>query len=439
MRDEAVFRIRARRVPRLVVMLAMLAGAAPAFAQDLRSDEGPEQERPFSAGAPRAAAAGLLSEPRLLTSAINAGFDKYGETATPSNGFYMELSNMITGSGFVSIGPGFRRQLFNKNAFVDVSAAISWRMYNMVQGRFELPDLAGKHLSLGTQVMWQDQTQINYFGVGPDSSEANQSQYRMQSVNAVAYASVKPVTSLTIGAEYGFLRRPDILSPGGTFKPVFPTTGDQFPIDPGVAAGFQPNFLHGELSIASDTRDHRSRPTTGGVYRAALTTFADRTDGTFTFRQYEAEGAQFVPVMKDRDWVLAFHGWGVVSDVPQGHDVPFYLLPSLGGNNTLRAYHDYRFHDRNLVVVSAESRWALFTHLDGAIFVDAGNVAARAQDLNLRKTSYGAGIRLHTDKATFARADVAYGAEGWHFIFRTSDPFRLARLTRRVAAVPFVP
>jgi hypothetical protein len=77
--------------------------------------------------------------------------------------------------------------------------------------------------------------------------------------------------------------------------------------------------------------------------------------------------------------------------------------------------------------------------VDVALFVDAGNVGPQFQDLNFDKRSYGGGIRLHTDRATFARLDVAQGAEGWRVVFRTSDPFRIARLTRRVAAVPFVP
>jgi outer membrane protein assembly factor BamA len=136
---------------------------------------------------------------------------------------------------------------------------------------------------------------------------------------------------------------------------------------------------------------------------------------------------------------LALHGWTVWSDVAPGRSVPFYLLPSLGGNNTLRSYPDYRFHDLNAAVLNAESRWALFTHVDVALFVDAGNVGPQFQDLNFDKRSYGGGIRLHTDRATFARLDVAQGAEGWRVVFRTSDPFRIARLTRRVAAVPFVP
>jgi hypothetical protein len=81
----------------------------------------------------------------------------------------------------------------------------------------------------------------------------------------------------------------------------------------------------------------------------------------------------------------------------------------------------------------------LSSSVDGAVFFDAGNVAPRAGDLNLDKTSVGAGLRLHTQSSTWGRLDVAHGAEGWAFVLRTSDPLRLARVTRRVAGVPFVP
>jgi hypothetical protein len=37
----------------------------------------------------------------------------------------------------------------------------------------------------------------------------------------------------------------------------------------------------------------------------------------------------------------------------RSNTVPFYLLPSLGGKNTLRGYYDYRFHDRNMEVFNA--------------------------------------------------------------------------------------
>jgi outer membrane protein assembly factor BamA len=211
-----------------------------------------------------------------------------------------------------------------------------------------------------------------------------------------------------------------------------------FPQDAVYSVAEQPRFVHGELSIATDTRDHRSHPTQGGLYRGAWSRYADRDTGTFTFNRFDAEGAQFLPVA-DARVVFALHGWLVASDTAAGEVLPFYLMPSLGGHNSLRAYTDFRFHDRNLIVVNAESRVALFTHLDAALFVDAGNVAARVADLNLDKRGYGAGLRLHTADSTFARFDVAHGAEGWRLLLRLNDPLHLSRLSRRTAAVPFVP
>jgi hypothetical protein len=136
--------------------------------------------------------------------------------------------------------------------------------------------------------------------------------------------------------------------------------------------------------------------------------------------------------------VIALHGWLAASDAAEGGTVPFYLLPSLGGHNSLRSYPDYRFHDRNMVVVNAEARLAMMSHVDAAVFVDAGNVAPRVGDLNFDKRPVGAGLRLHTRRQTIVRLDVARGDEGWRALIRLTDPLSLSRLARRTAAVPFV-
>jgi outer membrane protein assembly factor BamA len=136
--------------------------------------------------------------------------------------------------------------------------------------------------------------------------------------------------------------------------------------------------------------------------------------------------------------VLALHGMVVTTPREDG-TVPFYLLPSLGGANSLRSFADYRFHDRNMLVANAELRLAMMTHVDLAFFADAGNVAPRVQDLDLDKRSYGAGLRLHTKRQTFARVDMANGAEGWRFLFRLTDPLAFTRLERRASVVPSVP
>jgi outer membrane translocation and assembly module TamA len=91
---------------------------------------------------------------------------------------------------------------------------------------------------------------------------------------------------------------------------------------------------------------------------------------------------------------------------------------------------------------SAESRWALFTHVDAAVFADAGKVASRVADLDVRhlKTSYGAGLRVHNATATLVRLDVGHSVEGWQLFLKISDPFkRSIPISGRSAVVPFVP
>jgi outer membrane protein assembly factor BamA len=176
----------------------------------------------------------------------------------------------------------------------------------------------------------------------------------------------------------------------------------------------------------------------GSVLRAGVSSYRDRTYDTYSFNRFEFEAAHFIPVVQERG-VVALRWWAVLSDTGADQSVPFYLLPSLGGHNTLRGYADYRFHDRHFMVINAESRWALFPHLDGAVFFDAGNVAARVGDLDFGRTSAGFGFRLHTDRTTLARLDIGHGDEGWSVILKLTDPLHLGRLSRRTAAVPFVP
>lgn len=388
---------------------------------------------------PLAVTEGILPEPHFIDRGIRIATKTIGEgSGELKDGFYPELSNMVTGAGWISAGPGYRRWLFGDRAIVDASAAISWRSYKMAQTRFELTKLAHSRLAVGSQIFWQDLTQVTYFGEGAGSLESDRSEYRMKSTDVVGYTNVRPTQWLTVGGRIGWMDRPSLLSPAGTFKRGNPATQEVFAENVAFSRQEQPAYLHGDLSITSDTRDSRSHPTGGGVYRAAWATYSDRDGGAFSFRRYEAEAAQFVPLAEGR-LVLAMHGWLVGTDTTSDQTAPFYLMPSLGGHNTLRGYSDYRFHDRNLLVFNAESRLALFTHVDLAAFVDAGNVAPRIGDLNVDKRDYGLGLRMHSMRATFARIDVAHGEDGWRFFFRTGDPLHLSRLARRVATAPFAP
>jgi hypothetical protein len=405
------------------ILLALGSAYTPIHAQERPAEFKPEPP-------------GFIAEPDPVYRAALFG-SRHFSNGEMTNGWYVDNSSMIPGAGWISLGPGYRSWYNKDSLFVDASAAISWRGYQIAQARIELPKLARSRLAVGSHFKWQNARQIATFGEGPDTLESNRAQYGLRTTNLVGHATLRPVRWLGIGTQIGWLK-PSVGAAGGWFRTNRPDARDLFPADPVFARSEQPTFVHTEASVTADTRDVPGHPTSGGLVRAAAARYSDREGDAFTFRRYEAEAAGFVPLSGGRV-VLALRGWLVASETTNGRVVPFYLQPSLGGHNTLRGYADYRFHDRNMLVVNAEARVAMMTHVDAAVFVDAGNVAARTADLNMNKRSYGAGLRLHAQRATFARLDIARGGEGWRIMFKLTDPLNLARLTRRTAPAPFVP
>ena len=398
------------------------------------------QQRPATAQNPAAAdylyePDGYLVEPDAITrAAIYA--DRHFGKGDLTNGLYIDFANMVAGAGWIAVGPGYRRWYSKDQLLVDASAGVSWHGYKMAQARVELPKLMRSRLLLGGQGRLQDFTQIAFYGEGPATAPSNESDYRLKSKDLVGYATLRPVEWVDVNGSIGLLA-PSILEPGGFFRHARPTAQQLFARD-AVFTHDEPTFTHTEIGVSADRRDYPGHPTSGGLVRGAITGYADRDTGLFSFRRYEAEAEHFVPFDGAR-MVLALHGWVASTQTDPGQIVPFYLEPSIGGQNSLRSFPDFRFHDRNLALVNVEARIAVFSHMDAAVFVDAGNVAARFGDLNLDQRSYGVGARFHTRRETFARVDVARGVEGWRLVFRMTEPLNPSRYSRRTADVPFVP
>jgi outer membrane protein assembly factor BamA len=112
--------------------------------------------------------------------------------------------------------------------------------------------------------------------------------------------------------------------------------------------------------------------------------------------------------------------------VDDGNQVPFFLLPDLGGSGELRGYSAYRFRDRNSIIFTGEYRWYVQEFVDMAVFYDAGKVAARRADLDFDnlKSNVGIGIRFHGPQTTVLRIELAKSNEGMRFIFGFSAPVR---------------
>jgi outer membrane protein assembly factor BamA len=383
------------------------------------------------------AAAGAVPEPRLVTRIIDRAGGLLGESKRRNDGWFATFDSIARG-GWLAAGGGYRHHFWGTHARFESSAAISMRRYTEVRGSFELPRLASDRLVAGVTGLHRDLTQVAYFGLGPDSRNADRADYRLTTTEMAVYGDYRVRRTFTVRGAVGWLARPRVRPSTGPFDRDDPDVITTFATDPAVRLAHQPGFVSAGLSATLDTRDATDHPSRGALYRLAATSFHDRDHGRFNFRRYESEAMAAVPILRDR-LTLAVHGWAVASGVSEDDEVPFYLMPSLGGGNTLRAYPSFRFHDRNTLLLSAEARFALFMHFDLAAFVDAGTVARHTRDLDLSRRSYGLGIRAHVHSFTLARMDVAHGTDGYRLVLSLSDPFGLSRLVRRVGVAPFVP
>src|SRR5215831_6763984 len=148
---------------------------------------------------------GVFNEPSFITKAINQFDRRANGSRTPKDGFFVDFGNMITGAGWISAGPGYRKLLFHENAIASASAAVSWRLYRMAQASIEFPYVAADHVTFGAQTMFRDAVQVNFYGLGNDSLLANRSGYRLQTNDVSTYASVS-ARALTLKVRLGWLQ-----------------------------------------------------------------------------------------------------------------------------------------------------------------------------------------------------------------------------------------
>ena len=413
----------------VAALLAVVLLSAFPISARAQGDRPPVPRPPESLSMPP----GLIAEPGLIERVVIFGERRHagGEF---NDGLQFGLAEMIPGAGWAG-GMVYRRWGKNDRQVWDISSALSTRGYKTIEARYEMPRLARSRFAVGAWGRWHDYPRLTYFGQGPDSLEADISEYGLRSSSVAGFGVYRPVQWLSVRSELGVLI-PSVQSSANALKRDRADAAVAFAGDPVFATETQSKFLTAEISVTADSRDFPGHPQRGGFVHVSAARYSDRSTSarddrpSASFGRYEAEAAQFLPFAGGRV-VLAAHGRLVSSRTDENQFVPFYLQPSLGGHNSLRSYSDFRFHDRHLALINVETRLALMTHVDAAFFVDAGNVAARAADLNLAKRSYGAGLRLHSRHLTFLRLDVARGAEGWRMVVRVTDPLLLARRHQR--------
>jgi outer membrane protein assembly factor BamA len=405
----------ADRLMTLLVALAVIFGTSPTYAQEPAT---------VQTAAPEPAAEpdeSLIDRLEDRAEAFNDKTQMVERLNGEVDGWYPRLGGMTRGGGF-AIGPGYRTHVAGDRLFVDLSAGASVKGYKSADVNVRWLQAFDDRVELWTDFRYEDFPQEDFFGLGLESSEADRTNYDFDSAEFLVRGVVSPIAWARVGAGVGYMR-PDI-GPGTDKQ--FPSIEQLF-TDAGAPGLLdQPNFLHTTLFGEIDYRDVRGNPRSGGFHRVSFGLWDDVTLEEFDFKRFDMVLTQYVPLGAARRHVLTGRLGAAYVNNETGERVPFYFLAYVGGVDTIRSFREFRFKDENALWMTAEYRWIPITWVSLAGFVDAGEVTPNWGDVDFRgmKTGYGFGVRVHSEKQTFARLDFGTGGgEGWQIFLKLGPSF----------------
>jgi outer membrane protein assembly factor BamA len=325
------------------------------------------------------------------------------------------------GPGF-ALGPSWRTSnALGGSMHIAASGAASIAGDRQITGNVALPRLAGGRLSLGLDVDATHLAQERFYGAGMTSARTDVAAFALDQRRTTANATFSAAEWLQISAGAGTLSARTTDTQGPAIAPL----SVRFTPDTAAGMGSDHAFRVVSLSAAVDARDVRGNPRSGGRYAIAAHRYATAPALPYSFTQVDSEVEQHFSFWK-RQRVFTLRAIASTAVTADGHAVPFYLQPTLGGSHLLRGFVVDRFRDRSLVALQAEYGWDLTPFLNAVVFYETGAVGSALRTITARdfRRDYGIGFRFGSARTVAFRTDVAFGSgEGTRVTMRFNHAF----------------
>lgn len=328
------------------------------------------------------------------------------ERALSSDKVFHPFIGSIYQGGGLAIGPGFRKP-FGDTGLITAYAAFSVRSYAAAEAKVRLPEFGDGRVRVELRAERLHAPTVDFYGIGADSSRDLRRSFSMDTTIAGAMGRVQVARHVAVGGSLDWMQ-----------------TQAEGPSSDALLNRVTPTYRRTGVFAEFDTRTSPGYTRSGDFVRVDVSDFSQVNGRANSFQRADAELQHYIP-MRQENQVIALRALGSVTFADDGQMVPFFLLPDLGGPNAFRGYSAWRFRDRNRLLLSGEYRWAAGQLLDMALFLDAGTVARRPEELSLAnlQTAYGVGLTLHTPTSTITRISVARSSEGMRVIFSFSPNF----------------
>jgi hypothetical protein len=406
-----------------VLAVSMIAGAAvyPVSAQDAS----PEQAQ--AAGPPVESRVALIEQQQAekAASLVPAKPDKAEAYVTRISDIFLAgqmhwhafFHSAYSGGGF-TLGAGYT-QFVSPNNTLDMRGSITPSGYKRVEAEFIAPGLFGRRGTLSAIGGWREATQVGFYGFGMTSTKDARTNFSFQQPYASTTLDVRPKRNpLFVRGTLEITQWKQ--APGSGSAPSVETVYTPQTL-PGLGA--QPVYLHTRATAGFDSRPSPGYARSGGLYAASFQDFTD-PDGAYGLQEVDYEAIQHIPIRRDA-WVVSFHGLLQTAYSKSGQQIPFFMMPSIGGGDDLRAYSSWRLRDLNSLILQGEWRTIVNRFLDMAVFYDTGRVAPRLDQMKLNDLFYdvGIGFRFHGPAATPLRIELAKGSEGFALVLAAAQAF----------------
>lgn len=342
-------------------------------------------------------------------------------------GIYPRLLPLGEGSGF-GAGLEYRQTLARNQPLFDSLGGSIWSTgtisgYQEHGGRLRFEELFGWPLELSGEARYQDRTEEDFFGLGPDSSEGSSSSFGQETTSLHVTLGQRLTEAIDWNFTFGYANTN--ISEGRDEGKVDLINLFTESTLPGVDGA---ELLSFRLAAEHDTRDEPDDPQHGGYERFSFAYVEGVNSADVGFFRYRAEAARFFPIGSPRR-ILALRAVAEVNDEVNGRPIPFFELTKLGGSRSLRGFQRNRFFGEGGLFFNAEYRYNVWTYkklaMDTALFFDGGNVFEEIRDYQLNdfQPSYGAGIRIKSGRKVVLSFDTGHSDDGTEHFLRFGLPF----------------
>lgn len=247
-----------------------------------------------------------------------------------------------------------------------------------------------------TQSLKFEEFPTSFFGIGNEISDKNEEKYKSTAFSSETIFMFQIIENLYVGPSFQFYKdkideKENLLASG------FINGSEGMSL---VGSGITVNY---------DTRDSYSYPHKGVFHEFTWQTYRKEMGSDYNFGKININLRKFFRLHKDH--VFGING---VYQMVSG-DVPFQMIPRLGGQNMMRGFVDNKYRDKHYAAFQGEYRFPIYSRIGGAVFGSVGEIASGVTKFNLEnlKSAVGTGLRVNLDKSQHMnlRIDFAYSSD----------------------------